>query len=435
MRPWFLLFVVACNHSSATSAPDATHPTGDASPIDSTQDAAANLSALIGVYSDSFMQLTQTVDAASGRNIAIENQRETWGTDFGGAEEAFDRANGIVPMISWAVAYKDANGNNTCASPSDIMNGVYDAELATEAQTIASWQTPVLIRFFKEFTDTADDACYYGTSSPASDPGMYGPMLVGAWQHVVDVFKQAGAANVQWVWGPSANLFGKTSPDDATWRSFYPGSNYVDWISNDNYDKSDTMLEDYGSDASIANWYALTLPLGKPLMQAETGAGYNAQLSPDPMSEWITTAYTAAKTEYPAMKAFLWWSATGEVDYNLQGAGLATYEAMAADPYFAATSVAPYFSSGGGGPAAPPGLGASATATAVTLAWTAPADPIAPVSGYDVYRNGVAIATTTTPSYVDSTVVAGTTYAYAVDAIDTVFDRSHMSTAIQVTTN
>ncbi len=251
---------------------------------------------------------------------------------------------------------------------------------------------------------------------------------------MVGVFETAGATNVQWVWGPSANLFGKNQPDDVTWRYFYPGNNYVDWISNDNYNKSDTMLADYSADAAVQNWYALTAALGKPLMQAETGAGYNAELDPDPMTEWITTAYSTVKQQFPAMKAFVWWSAMGQVDYDLQGQGLTTYEAMVADPYFAATDVSPYFSSKGraAGPAAPSGLAGTPTGTTVALTWTAPGDPDAAIASYNVYRDGVAIGVSTTPAFTDSSVAAGT-YHYVVDAIDTAYNRSLPSAVATVT--
>jgi hypothetical protein len=83
---------------------------------------------LLGVYSDTFQDLNSTVRGASGRNIAIENQRETWGSDFTHADEAYDLDAGIIPLISWSVAYKDPgpDGGNTCASPQDIVGGKYD---------------------------------------------------------------------------------------------------------------------------------------------------------------------------------------------------------------------------------------------------------------------------------------------------------------------
>jgi hypothetical protein len=294
-----------------------------------------------------------------------------------------------------------------------------------------------MIRFYKEFTDTADDACFYGTGSPVSDAGAYGPMLVNIWQHVVTVFKQHGATNVQWIWGPSANLFSNrtSGPDDKNWRYFYPGSNFVDWISNDNYNKSDTTAADYGADPDIANWYSLTSPLGKPLMQAETGAGYPDGGVPDggvdPMATWISTAYTTVETQRPAMKAFVWWSSDGQVDYNLQGQGLSIYIDMAKDPYFQATDATPYFSSTGaaGGSPTPTGFTATPHAAKVSLSWTASAN----ATSYTVYRDGVVIGAPTATTFNDPNVTSGATYNYSIDAIDAAFDRSLPSAEVPAT--
>ncbi|MEI8407273.1 MULTISPECIES: rhamnogalacturonan lyase family protein [unclassified Kribbella] len=69
---------------------------------------------------------------------------------------------------------------------------------------------------------------------------------------------------------------------------------------------------------------------------------------------------------------------------------------------------------------APTGVKVDATPQAVTISWTAADD----AAGYRVYRQGpenpkpVKIADTTTPGFVDTTVVAGLTYDYSVTAID-----------------
>lgn len=248
------------------------------------------------------------------------------------------------------------------------------------------------------------------------------------------MFKAAGATNVQWVWGPAAGLFGTAGADDETWRYFYPGNNYVDWISNDHYNKSATMQFDYGgNDNSIANWYASAAPTGKPLMQAETGAGFNADHHPDPMLQWLSTAATTVKSR-PAMKAFLWWSSQGDVDYNLQGDGLTQFETMLQDPAFAQTDITSYATSKGaaGGPAAPSGLHATASAGSVTLTWDAPADPFGTVTGYNVYRDGIWIAAATATSYVDANVPANSSHGYRVDALDDAWNRSPQSAAVDV---
>lgn len=69
-------------------------------------------------------------------------------------------------------------------------------------------------------------------------------------------------------------------------------------------------------------------------------------------------------------------------------------------------------------PTAPAGLSSSIASQAqVNLKWTASTDNIA-VTAYKVTRNGTTLATVTTTSFGDSTVTAGTSYAYTVTALD-----------------
>ena len=61
--------------------------------------------------------------------------------------------------------------------------------------------------------------------------------------------------------------------------------------------------------------------------------------------------------------------------------------------------------------------GTAASSRQVSLTWTAATDNVG-IAGYQVTRDGSLIATVTTLSYVDSGLTAGTTYLYAVVAVD-----------------
>lgn len=87
-------------------------------------------------------------------------------------------------------------------------------------------------------------------------------------------------------------------------------------------------------------------------------------------------------------------------------------------------------------PSAPANLSAAPAATTkVNLSWTASTDNVG-VVGYDILRNGVTIATTSTAAttYSDSSVVANTSYSYAVKAYDAARLRSASSNTVSVTT-
>ncbi|WP_232431290.1 PHB depolymerase family esterase [Cupriavidus sp. UYPR2.512] len=79
----------------------------------------------------------------------------------------------------------------------------------------------------------------------------------------------------------------------------------------------------------------------------------------------------------------------------------------------------------------PIGLAVSGTTeTTVTLSWNA----VANANNYGIYRNGIKVASTRSPGYTDTGLIAGATYSYSVTAIDATAGESQQSAAISVTT-
>jgi chitodextrinase len=86
----------------------------------------------------------------------------------------------------------------------------------------------------------------------------------------------------------------------------------------------------------------------------------------------------------------------------------------------------------------PPSTPANLTATApgpndVDLSWSASTDDVA-LAGYQILRDGVQIATSSTPSYADRTTQASTAYTYTVAAYDTGGNVSGQSNSVTITT-
>ena len=73
------------------------------------------------------------------------------------------------------------------------------------------------------------------------------------------------------------------------------------------------------------------------------------------------------------------------------------------------------------------------TASGASLAWSASTDNVG-VAGYDVYRNGTKVGTTTATSFTDSGLSASTGYSYTVDAFDAAGNTSAKSGAVTATT-
>ena len=87
-------------------------------------------------------------------------------------------------------------------------------------------------------------------------------------------------------------------------------------------------------------------------------------------------------------------------------------------------------------PSVPTGLTATATsATTVSVSWTGATDPGGSgVKDYTVYRSGVAVATITTTSFVDSGLAANTLYSYEISARDNTDNVSNRSSVVTATT-
>jgi chitodextrinase len=86
-----------------------------------------------------------------------------------------------------------------------------------------------------------------------------------------------------------------------------------------------------------------------------------------------------------------------------------------------------------GPPQTPTNLAANATsATEIDLTWDAASDPT--VLGYDVFRNGVLIGTSTDPSFSDTGLSPTSTYSYTIDAYDSQGNISAESASVAATT-
>jgi pectate lyase len=86
-------------------------------------------------------------------------------------------------------------------------------------------------------------------------------------------------------------------------------------------------------------------------------------------------------------------------------------------------------------PPTPPGelTARAVSATRIDLSWSAANDDVA-VSGYRIYRDGQAVATTTALSYTDTGLAPATTYAYALAAYDGAGNESGLCPAVAAVT-
>lgn len=276
------------------------------------------------------------LETALGRKLAIDNDHEDW-ADFPNLDRLkWDAQNGRLSMLSWRIIFHRESPQGGCATADAINSGAYDNQLRRQAEALRAFGRRILVRFNYEMTNNEENTCFTGFKVK-QNPSVAGAKYVAAWKHVVDIFRSAGATNVEWVWAPGHKAYAQ-----GLWKQFFPGAVYVDWIGIDYYNKQD-VLKSFADDPGIQAFYSQTAGLGKPLMVAETGAVNDPRMNPDPQTRWLMTARAYLRSR-PAIKAFLWWDTPGKYakqnpgyggdGYRLSGSGLAAFRDMADDPYF-----------------------------------------------------------------------------------------------------
>lgn len=255
----------------------------------------------------------EALEAKLGRKLAIDHFYRPWTTTFPTTREEWDFDNGRVPMISWAKTYAD-----------DIVSGLHDPLIRQRAEAVAALGRPLLIRWFWEMDGNRN--LQYSQS-----PAWY----IAAWQHIVTIFRQAGATNVGWVWCPNASAF-----SDGTAQQYYPGDDWVDWTCADGYN---WYRKSGDNDVSFKNifksFYAWATTVPKPIMIGEYGV---LETSTDRKASWVNAARTTLKTDQSAVDAVVYFNSYGYDNNDIyrnwtmdtSDPSLNAFALMGADPYF-----------------------------------------------------------------------------------------------------
>jgi beta-mannanase len=266
-------------------------------------------------------ELTQlpALDRSLGSPLSIASVYQSW-TDLTPAWELEKIiATGAIPMVNWTCG--DTDGN--------VAAGADDQLIETFAQELASLHVPVFLRwgFEPNFTSSPSVAACLGDLGPEG--------YRQAFQHIHDIFQGAGADDVGFVWSLAAS----DQADMANLVSWYPGSDYVDWIAADAYTTS-LPVPKAGSDPAqqpsapaqlFGSWYDQFSSFGKPMMISETGAPQQDQAA------YLEHLGLALQQAFPEIRAVVYVDAPGRVGstpYQLGPSGTQALAQLAADPYF-----------------------------------------------------------------------------------------------------
>ena len=185
---------------------------------------------------------------AIGRQPNLVSYYSPWLSPFEGSFATTAAEHGAVTIVQM---------DPRNVSLASIANGQYDAYLSTYADAVKAFRGKVILSFGHEMNGRWDSWGFEHTSSK---------VFVAAWQHIVKVFRAAGATNVIWLWTVNIVDDNPYIPSPAPW---WPGKSYVNWVGIDGYY--------YGSSEIFAQVFGQTIvdvrTLTKdPILIAETAA-------------------------------------------------------------------------------------------------------------------------------------------------------------------
>jgi len=225
-------------------------------------------------------------EALAGRQLDVVARYEaldgTWPTP---ADQGI-AAQGRYLCVDWSTRL--VGGSH--ATWADIAAGVYDQQIAAQAQRLAAWGQPLFCSFASEF----DGHVMAGTSGPLAG-------YADAYRRLHSVAAPL-APLIAWMWVPSGNNLSPALADA------YPGDDVVDWIGADPYDAALRKGSPLRTYEPFAAWLAeQTFGARKPRAIVETGI---ARTVPDASAAaWIEQVPAAlAALGY---QMWLWFNSSG----------------------------------------------------------------------------------------------------------------------------
>ena len=183
----------------------------------------------------------------------------------------------------------------------EFIAGQHDEKIREWAVVLKNIGEPVFVRPLNEMNGDWDPWCawFYG-----KDTDLY----IMAWRHIVDIFREAGADNVLFVWNPHDRSY-----PSFTWNNphmYYPGDDYVDWIGLTGYNNGTSHPADVWREFDeiyrpLYDDYLKRYP-DKPFMITEFASN---EVGGD-KAAWIAKGMASlAQGNYPNIKIATWFDA------------------------------------------------------------------------------------------------------------------------------
>ncbi|HEV3155044.1 MAG TPA: glycosyl hydrolase, partial [Candidatus Baltobacteraceae bacterium] len=226
----------------------------------------------------------------------------------------------IVPDITW-----QPSSNFSTITLAGIASGTYDSYITKSAQALKSFGQPIFLRPMHEFNTQHYPWGLNQNGADAAADANY----IAAWQHIVNIFRAQGAANVKFIW-----CFNSSTSPNQSWNqpaSAYPGDAYVDWVAFDAYNM--------GSNSNGRAWWtfnyivsgayktAVAVSPAKPVMITEIASNEYGD-GGTMKAAWVDAMFStlvASPNQYPHLHALSW--------YETDNANF-TYDSKSTEPVY-----------------------------------------------------------------------------------------------------
>ncbi|MFL5764113.1 MAG: glycoside hydrolase family 26 protein [Bacteroidia bacterium] len=249
----------------------------------------------------------------SEKKIGVVHFFQPFAVDGGSYQNFYpsvDRINkviqgGYIPMITLEDHFPNAKPNFRQPNLYSIVEGHFDVFFADWARQIKEVKGIVMLRILHEFNGNWYPWCI---SKNDNNP----ELLIKAYRHIHDIFRDQQVDNVRFIWCPNSTSFPQES-----WNYIvdaYPGDQYVDYVGLDIYNGAGNENSVWRSfrKEGIENYFTLTQLLpGKPLFVCETASrerrgdeSQTAQSKP----EWIRDMSVALCTDMSQICLLSWFN-------------------------------------------------------------------------------------------------------------------------------
>ena len=270
--------------------------------------AAPRMFGLSSAGADQGIAAAQATASSLGRRLDVVNfyQAWEWDTPLPVAELRAIAAGGARPEITWEPWDPRVGSTQPEYSLAGIAGGAHDAYITSWARAAAAYGGPLLLRFGHEM-----NGGWYPWSPTAN--GGSAAAYLAAYRHVHDVFRDAGAGNVSWVWSPNIVQGMPTALADV-----YPGPAYVDVIGVDGYNGG-TDVPDMGGWRTPQQVFDPTLQElrllapGVPVILNETGSSEHG----GDKAAWIAQLFAYLGSTQVTGVVWFDYATQGQADWRL----------------------------------------------------------------------------------------------------------------------